>query len=167
LAEPTDQRLHLLELDHANAVRIVDSSLRTLGVVRGWAVTAWLGSVATAVELHRAWLAFVVLVPIAIFALHDGYLSWAYRAALRHARSVERVWQAAYDSASRGATDERVADDAESKLQAHRLGAIFDFPRFRRSEIPKLLPANGFWVVYVALAASAAGIGVALALTSS
>jgi hypothetical protein len=165
MSETDDPRTRLLEIDHESAVRIVDSSLKTLSVVRGWSVTVWLGLVAAALQLDNPWIAFLAIVPIAVFALYDGYVSWAYRIALEHARRVERVWQAAYDAAGRGASDEAVATDASAKTQAHRLGAILQFPRFRRPFIRKIVPAARFWIVYAILAASAVGIGLVLAFT--
>lgn len=166
MSEPSDPRVRLLEIDHENAVRIVDAAAKSLGIVRGWAVTVWLGLVAAALEIHNSLIAFLALVPLIAFGLHDGYLSWAYRVALAHARRVERVWQAVYDAASRGTSDETVRVEADAKIQAHRLGAIFEFRRFSRAEFRKAVPASKFWVVYAFLALCAIAIGSTLALTS-
>jgi len=165
MTDTPDARIRLLELDHENAVRIIDSSLKTLSVIRGWCVTAWLGLIAAAVQLDNPWIAFLAVAPLAVFALHDGYVSWAYRVAVAHARRVERVWQAAYDAAGRGMSDQTVAIDAEAKIQAHRLGAILEFPRFRRTHVRDIVPATGFLIVYVLLAMCAVGVGVTLAYT--
>lgn len=167
MTEHPDPRMRLLELDHQNAVRITDTSLRSLGVVRGWAVTAWLALVAAALEFDNEWIALLSIAPLVVFGLHDGYLSWAYRAAMEHARRVERVWQAIYDAAGRGESDERVAMDAETKAQAHALGAILEFPRFRAAPKSKFLPASQFAYVYLLLALCSAGVALALLLCGS
>jgi len=174
-AETRDPRTRLLELDHENAVRIIDGCLRTLSVVRGWSITVWLALVAAAIKLHDPWLSFLAVVPIVVFAVHDGYVSWAYRAAAKHARRVERVWQANYDAAGRGTTDPAVATNAEVKTQAHQLGALVQFPRFRLRQrrdlspavgfLRDMRPASGFWIVYAALIVAAIAIGAVLAAT--
>lgn len=160
-----DVRMKLLELDHADAVRVVEGTLKTLSIVRGWTVTVWLGLVAAAVQVDNAWIAGLAFVPLVVFYLHDGYVSWSYREALGHACRVERVWQAAYDSVSRGQTDDAVVVDAEAKIQAHRLGVLLEFPRFRRSDLRRLVPAHRFWWVYAILCGCTALACVVLALT--
>src|SRR6266700_355243 len=102
MTETPDPRARLLELDHANAVRLVEGTLKTLGLVRGWSVTVWLGLTAAGIQLDNPWIAGLAIVPLVVLGLHDAQVSWAYRIALEHARRVERVWQAIYDAASRG-----------------------------------------------------------------
>src|SRR5439155_10756294 len=132
--------------DYDQTGRFIRSVVGTISIARGWAVTVWLALLGVGVQQANpafAVLASFVLVP---FALLDGYHSWLYSKALRHARGLENLAAAYYRALESGEDDDELLPDLEAGLASHRFGLYSHLRRFSLPELRSARPKLVFQV---------------------
>lgn len=138
-----------LESANASVDRTRTFGLALIAALFGVAITSqsWpIGAVAT--------------IAVLVVAIVDAFYSWQYSIALRHARRVERIYEAMYGRLTNARPRGRYEHDLEVRLRAFRPGVFAELRQFRIRELRFSEPKPIFRFLYPVLVI--AGIAVSV-----
>jgi len=167
MADSGERRQALLVFvarDYDQTAEFIRSIVGTSATTRGWAVTVWLAVLGIGVQQSSWGLALLAGVAMAPFVVLDGYQSWLYGRALRHARALERLEALSYVAIESEEDDPDVLDDLDAELATNRFGLYTSFRRFSSRDLLTARPRMVFRVFYPGLAVVAVATALAIGL---
>lgn len=155
----------LLDRDYESARDLMSSANGSIDRTRtfGFAlVAALIGFTATN---HTLWLGLLATLACGLLAYLDGFQSWRYEEAVKHARRIERIQQLLYRSHT-AVFNERDEKSLRVKTAAFRPGVLTGQGHFGPRDLRYSLPVPIF-ILYLLLACAGVGVGVYESTTGS
>jgi hypothetical protein len=90
------EQIRLVQSDYEQTNEFIDGVVGTAALLRGGAITVWLGLIGFAFQQNLVALAVLAAVVAVVFWFVDGYHGWLYAEAAHHLRDTERVTAAYY-----------------------------------------------------------------------
>ncbi|MFI4990318.1 MAG: hypothetical protein ACHQHO_05320 [Solirubrobacterales bacterium] len=158
------ERVRLVELDYDKTNEFIKGVVGTGALLRGSAITVWLGLIGFAFQQDLAALAVLAAVVVVVFLIVDGYHGWLYAQAAMHLRAVEKVTSTYYNALSRGDDDEDAVHDFRQELRFHRFGLFLNLRTkmqvtFLLQAKPKVIYRFVYPLLFVLAIAAAVAIG--------
>jgi hypothetical protein len=155
----------LLERDYQSARDLMSSANGSIDRTRtfGFALVAAL--IGFTAANHTLWLGLLAALACGLLAYLDGFQSWRYQEAVKHALRIERIQQLLY-RAHTASFSERDEKSLSVRTAAFRPGVLTGQGDFTRSDIRHHLP-KPILILYLLLAGAGIGIGIYANTTGS
>jgi hypothetical protein len=156
-SEQRRELLGLLERDYQGTRELMRSANGSVDRTRtfGFALVAAL--IGFAASDHILWAGLLAALASGLLAYLDGFHSWQYEAAVKHARRIERIHQLLY-KAHTAAFNERDKRSLTVRAASFRPGVLTGQGRFTPRDLRYCLPIP-ILVLYPLLALAGIGIG--------
>jgi hypothetical protein len=154
VAESRQLQFEVIKLDYERTLGFLDGVSRTRTTMRSAAITAYLAFLSLAVQQDSLALAVAASAVALVFGFHDMYHGWLYRAALRRANQLERLFQHRLRALERP-YDSYPLDRLQTEIERYAFGSLGQLPRFRARLLKETLSASA--VLAYAVSALAAG----------
>ncbi len=129
LAHDIQLQFDVVKLDYERTLGVLDGVSRTRTTMRAAAVTAYVAFLTLALQ-QKSWaLGAGAALVAAFFAGYDAYHGWLYRALLRRANALERLFQHRLHALDR-AYDPYLTARVQAELERYDFGTLGQLPRF-------------------------------------
>ncbi len=112
------EQIRLVRTDYKRTNEFIDGVVGTAALLRGAAITVWLGLLGFAFQQDLVALAILAAMVAAVFWFVDGYHGWLYAEAADHLRETERATAAYYRALGEDGSPAPAADDATREAPA-------------------------------------------------
>ena len=159
--EEFEALVDLVKFDYERTLSFVDGVVRVSANIRAFAITAWIGLLAAAVQTDDWSLAAIAALAASGFGLLDAYHGSLYTSARSRAYDMEKLLYQYFKYVERKRFDPDVAKDTLKALRRHRLGQLSNLPRFKARLLAQARPTFFYAFMYPGLvigAGSAAAV---------
>jgi hypothetical protein len=153
-ADDTKTAIALLQVDYERTTKFIEGVVSTSASIRGWTITLTVALLGIAFERQSWALGLGAIFLILLFGLVDGYHSWLYAEALRHAQSAETTLSRYYASVV-GDGDPGLQREFDVQVRTHRFGPFVNLRRFTFNSLKDARPRILLLTLYGSLVAIA------------